>query len=149
MSELKMSTKTNLFTLFKRGWTKPSFLLVEKEVSPMKINSTYTKKCIDSIKVIISTNRSNDSTNKKEGFVHRLLRRVNKIGLSIGGKNYLNKINILLSINRIIFCGDSSPSLQIKKRVLKECEQNCSLADSQVGSRTTIQIYWVQICRPF
>ena len=70
-----------MFTLFKRGLTKPSFLLVEKEVGPIKINSTYTKKCIDPIKVILSTNRSDDSTNKKEGFVHSLLRRVNKFGL--------------------------------------------------------------------
>ena len=36
-------------------------------MGPIKINSTYTKKCIDSIKVILSTNKSDDSTNKKEG----------------------------------------------------------------------------------
>ena len=59
-------SRINLFTLLKRGWTKHSFLLVEKEMDPIKINSTYTKNCIDPIKVIISTNRSDGSTNKEK-----------------------------------------------------------------------------------
>ena len=57
---------------------------MEKEVGPIKINFIYTKKYIDPIKVILSTNRSDDSTNKKEGFVHPLLRRVNKFELVTG-----------------------------------------------------------------
>ena len=51
-------------------------------MGPIKINSTYTKKCIDPIKVILFTNKSDDSTNKKESFVHPLLRRVNKFVLT-------------------------------------------------------------------
>ena len=111
--------RKNLFTFLKRGWTKPSFLLVEKEVGPININSTYTKKCIDPIKVIISTNRSDDSTNKKEGFVPPLLRKVNKFGLlnftythacvylsiNIGEKDYLNEINTLFGVGGINFNG--------------------------------------------
>ena len=62
----------NLSTLLRGGLIKPSFLLVEKEVGLIKINFTYIKKCIDPIKVILSTNRSDDSTNKKEGFVNPL-----------------------------------------------------------------------------
>ena len=38
-------------------------------------------KAFDTIKVILSTNRSDDLTNKKEGFVHPLAKRVNKIRL--------------------------------------------------------------------
>ena len=60
---------------------KTSFLLVKKEVGSIKINSTYTKKCIDPIKIILSTNKNDDSTNKKKGFVHSLLKKVNKFGL--------------------------------------------------------------------
>ena len=81
--QVKHVQSANLSTLLKGGLTKPSFLLVEKEVGPIKINSTYTKKCIDPIKVILFTNKNDDSTNKNEGFINPSLRRVDKIELSM------------------------------------------------------------------